>query len=58
MLDQIDLGRTLSKRDYRRRLPELQARMYDMEQALLEARLPVVILFEGWAGTSRRARLG
>jgi polyphosphate kinase 2 (PPK2 family) len=58
MLDQIDLGRTLSKRDYRRRLPELQARMYDMEQALLEARLPVVILFEGWAGTSKARTIG
>ncbi len=53
MLDQIDLDRKLSKRDYRRRLPELQARLYDMEQALLEAQLPVLLLFEGWAGTAK-----
>ncbi|GAB4111099.1 MAG: hypothetical protein Fur005_26190 [Roseiflexaceae bacterium] len=53
MLDQIDLDRALSKREYHRRLPGLQARMYDMEQALLEAQLPVLLLFEGWAGTSK-----
>jgi polyphosphate kinase 2 (PPK2 family) len=53
MLDQIDLDLKLSKRDYRRRLPELQARLYDMEQALLEAQLPVLLLFEGWAGTAK-----
>lgn len=53
MLDQVDLDRTLAKREYRRRLPELQARMYDMEQALLEAQLPVVIVFEGWAGSAK-----
>ncbi len=53
MLDQIDLDRKLSKRDYRRCLPELQARLYDMEQALLEAQLPVLLLFEGWAGTAK-----
>lgn len=53
MLEQLDLDVRLSKSEYRRRLPDLQARLYDMEQAILEARLPVAILFEGWAGTSK-----
>lgn len=53
MLDQVDLDRELSKRAYKQRLPELQARLYDMEQALLEAQVPVLIVFEGWAGTSK-----
>ncbi len=51
MLDQIDLDRSISKREYKERLPELQARLYHMEQALLEARVPTLIVFEGWAGT-------
>lgn len=51
MLDQIDLDRSISKREYKQRLPELQARLYYMEQALLEARIPTLIIFEGWAGT-------
>lgn len=53
MLDQIDLDLALSKREYRQLLPALQARLYDMEQAVLEARVPVLIVFEGWAGTAK-----
>lgn len=53
MLDNCDDQRTISKDEYRQRLPALQARLYDMEQALLAARLPVLIVFEGWAGTSK-----
>ncbi len=53
MLDQIDLNLALSKREYRQALPELQARLFDMEQAVLEAGVPVLIVFEGWAGTAK-----
>jgi AMP-polyphosphate phosphotransferase len=58
MLEQIDLDVSLSKHEYRERLPELQARLYDMERAVLEARVPVVVLFEGWAGTSKVRTIG
>ena len=58
MLSQIDLDRRIEKRDYHRRLPALQARLFDMEQALLETRIPVVIVFEGWAGTSKIGTIG
>jgi polyphosphate kinase 2 (PPK2 family) len=53
MLEQIDLDVSLTKREYRERLPELQARLYDMEAAVLEARVPVLVVFEGWAGTAK-----
>jgi polyphosphate kinase 2 (PPK2 family) len=53
MLDQIDLDRSLSKREYNQLLPDLQARLYDLEQSVLERRLPVLIVFEGWAGTAK-----
>jgi polyphosphate:AMP phosphotransferase len=58
VLEQVDLDRRIEKAEYRRRLPALQARLNDMEQALLEARVPVVILFEGWAGTSKIGAIG
>ncbi len=58
MFEQIDLKITVPKREYRRRLPELQARLFDMEQAVIEARLPVVLIFEGWAGTARARLIG
>jgi polyphosphate kinase 2 (PPK2 family) len=53
MLDQIDLHCTIGKRAYKLQLSELQARLYDMEQALLQARLAALVVFEGWAGTAK-----
>ncbi|MEN9937482.1 MAG: hypothetical protein RLZZ387_4061 [Chloroflexota bacterium] len=53
MLDQIDLDQTIGKHDYKERLEGLQARLYDLEQALFEARLPAIFVFEGWAGTAK-----
>jgi len=58
MLDQIDLERSIAKPEYKRRLRELQQRLYDMQQALFEARRPAVIVFEGWAGTSKIGTIG
>ena len=58
MLDQIDLERSINKPEYKRRLRELQQRMYDMQQALFEARRPALIVFEGWAGTSKIGTIG
>src|SRR5262249_35758665 len=53
MLDQIDLERRIEKHEYKTRRRELQTRMYDLQQALFEARRPALIVFEGWAGTSK-----
>lgn len=58
MLEQIDLDLSLSKRVYTERITELQTRLYSLEQSLLEARLPVLIVFEGWAGTSKARTIG
>lgn len=53
MLDQIDLERTIEKHDYKARLKGHQDRLYDLQQALFEARRPAIVVFEGWAGTSK-----
>ncbi len=58
MLDQLDLDRAIDKREYKQRLPELQVRLYDLEQALFEARTPALIVFEGWAGTAKVETIG
>ncbi len=58
MLDHINLELQLDKEEYRQRLPALQMQLYHMEQALLETRIPVVIVFEGWAGTSKIDTIG
>jgi len=53
MLEHIDLGRSLPKSEYRRRLPVLQARLYDLEHAVFSTRIPVAIVFEGWAAAGK-----
>ncbi len=53
MLEQIDLEQTIDKRTYKQRLPDLEQRLYHVEQTIVEARIPVLIVFEGWAGTSK-----
>src|SRR5262245_17728065 len=58
MLEQIDLDHAIEKHEYKQRLRELQARLYDMEHALLDAHTPALLVFEGWAGTSKIGLIG
>ena len=48
MLEKVDLTRSISKEEYKSRLPALQASLYDLQLAASEAGLPTVIVFEGW----------
>jgi polyphosphate kinase 2 (PPK2 family) len=48
MLEKVDLGRKLSKKEYKARLPYLRDRLYDLQKACWDAGVPSVILFEGW----------
>jgi polyphosphate kinase 2 (PPK2 family) len=48
MLEKIDLTKELSKKEHKQRMPELQNHLYAVQKASWDARLPVMILFEGW----------
>lgn len=48
MLEQVDLSKRLSKREYKERFPALRDRLYDLQKACWDAEIPSVILFEGW----------
>ena len=48
MLERVDLNKELSKKEYKRQLPRLQSRLYDLELAAWKAGVPSIILFEGW----------
>jgi polyphosphate kinase 2 (PPK2 family) len=48
MLEKIDLNRKLPKDEYKKLLPQLQRRLYDLEKACWDAKIPSVIVFEGW----------
>jgi len=48
MLEKIDLSRALSKEGYDRQIPQLQRRLYDLEKSCWDAKIPTIIVFEGW----------
>lgn len=48
MLEQVDLTRKIAKPVYRAWMPVLRDQLYHLQKAAWDARIPVVILFEGW----------
>jgi len=48
MLDKIDLNKKISKRVYKGVMPTLSQRLYNLQKATWDAKMPIVILFEGW----------
>jgi polyphosphate kinase 2 (PPK2 family) len=48
MLDKIDLGLKLPKKEYKRIMPQLRNQLYSLQKASWDAGIPVIILFEGW----------
>jgi polyphosphate kinase 2 (PPK2 family) len=48
MLEKVDLSLKLPKEEYKRMMPWLQRRLYDLEKACWDAKIPSVIVFEGW----------
>ncbi len=53
MLEKVDLSRTLSKAEYKRKMPFLQERLLDLQTACWKERIPSVILFEGWDASGK-----
>lgn len=48
MLEKIDLSLKLDKRLYKRIMPVLEDRLFQVQKASWDAEIPIVILFEGW----------
>jgi len=48
MLEKVDLTKSLSKQEYKARLPYQRNRLYDLQKACWDAGIPSVIVFEGW----------
>jgi AMP-polyphosphate phosphotransferase len=53
MLEKINLDQSLSQEAYKRRLPKLQERLYDLEHAMFSQGIPAAIVFEGWATSGK-----
>lgn len=48
MLEKVDLGLKLRKKEWKQQRSILQRRLYDLSQATFAAGMPVIILSEGW----------
>ena len=48
ILDRVDLRLSLDRETYSKELDQFRARLFDQEHELYRARIPAVIVFEGW----------
>jgi polyphosphate kinase 2 (PPK2 family) len=53
MLENLNLKKKLSREDYKRILPGLQTRLYDLEKACWDNEVPTIIVFEGWDASGK-----
>jgi polyphosphate kinase 2 (PPK2 family) len=53
MLENINLEKKLSREEYKRMLPSLQMRLYELEKACWDNGVSSVIIFEGWDGSGK-----
>lgn len=53
MLEYVNLNLAIPKDEYDKRLVSLQQRLYELEHAVFDAKVPVMIVFEGWAATGK-----
>jgi polyphosphate kinase 2 (PPK2 family) len=53
VLEKVDLTLEVSKKAYKRVMPVLQNRLFEVQKASWDARIPVVILFEGWDASGK-----
>jgi polyphosphate kinase 2 (PPK2 family) len=53
MLEYLNLDLTLPREEYQPRIRELQQRLYELEHAVFDAKIPVMIVFEGWSSCGK-----
>jgi len=58
VLEKVNLDLKLPKKEYKRLLPGLQRRLYDLEKACWDHRIPSIVLFEGWDAAGKGSAIG
>ena len=53
MLKKIDLNRKLEKSVYKEKMDELEIHLGQLQRQILEYKIPVIILFEGWEAAGK-----
>src|SRR5688572_268808 len=58
MLESLDLDLRLEKSEYREILPKLRNELRDLQRAVREAGIPVVVVLEGWDASGKGDSIG
>jgi polyphosphate:AMP phosphotransferase len=58
MLESLDLDLQLKKSEYRELLPKLRDQLRDLQRAVREAGIPVVVVLEGWDASGKGDSIG
>jgi polyphosphate kinase 2 (PPK2 family) len=53
MLEKVDLKLSVPRESYKRRIAQLQGRLYDLVHAAFQRQIPTMIVFEGWAAAGK-----
>lgn len=53
MLEKVDLQQTVTREEYKKQVKDLKPALSTLQQPLKQAKLPVVILFEGWGAAGK-----
>lgn len=53
MLEKVDLQQSVTKEEYKKQLKKLSPALSALQQPLKQAKLPVIILFEGWGAAGK-----
>lgn len=47
-LDKVDLNRSLTEKEYRKKLEPLQAKLSELHNTIYRRKIPVILCYEGW----------
>jgi len=53
MLTDIDLNKSMDKKEYKENLAKMEATLSQLQQEIREANLPVILVFEGWGASGK-----
>jgi polyphosphate kinase 2 (PPK2 family) len=53
MLEIIDLSQSIDKREYKKRLLEIQTKLFFIQRDAVAAGLPIILVFEGWESSGK-----
>ena len=53
MLDKINLKNIMLKEEYKQEVPPLKQKMGQLQQLFKQAKVPVIVLFEGWGASGK-----